>query len=256
MLGRAEKANVVFCQLAPHRITKAGKTQPQNVRRTFRRASFLVTRLLANMGVAGKTPLLSRFATPATAAAGKPVVKNGDFRLDKDGDGMPDHWQFTSSLKQATCTPAQAASPAGGRSMRITCPATGKGRTDSVMLAQHGVPVRKGQWYRISLRAKSQGLKGAEVTLAVQDTANWRSLIEYQRFAAGRQWRKFTFLVRAGGTQATRTRFQIWHGTPGTLWLADVAMTPCAPPSEGRWLTGLYLDRPVEWDDPYRFFRW
>jgi hypothetical protein len=25
---------------------------------------------------------------------------------------------------------------------------------------------------------------------------------------------------------------------------------------EKRWLTGLYLDEPVEWDDPYRFFRW
>jgi hypothetical protein len=25
---------------------------------------------------------------------------------------------------------------------------------------------------------------------------------------------------------------------------------------EKRWLTGLYLDQPEEWDDPYRFFRW
>ncbi len=25
---------------------------------------------------------------------------------------------------------------------------------------------------------------------------------------------------------------------------------------EQRWLTGLYLDQPEEWDDPYRFFRW
>jgi len=31
------------------------------------------------------------------------------------------------------------------------------------------------------------------------------------------------------------------------------------PPSErenARWLEGLYLDKPEEWDDPYRFFRW
>jgi hypothetical protein len=26
--------------------------------------------------------------------------------------------------------------------------------------------------------------------------------------------------------------------------------------SERRWLDGLYLDVPEEWDDPYRFFRW
>jgi hypothetical protein len=25
---------------------------------------------------------------------------------------------------------------------------------------------------------------------------------------------------------------------------------------EKRWLDGLYLDQPEEWDDPYRFFRW
>ena len=27
-------------------------------------------------------------------------------------------------------------------------------------------------------------------------------------------------------------------------------------PGEKRWLAGLYLDEPEEWDDPYRFFRW
>ena len=26
--------------------------------------------------------------------------------------------------------------------------------------------------------------------------------------------------------------------------------------TEQRWLAGLYLDAPEEWDDPYRFFRW
>ena len=26
--------------------------------------------------------------------------------------------------------------------------------------------------------------------------------------------------------------------------------------NEKRWLEGLYLDTPEEWDDPYRFFRW
>jgi hypothetical protein len=25
---------------------------------------------------------------------------------------------------------------------------------------------------------------------------------------------------------------------------------------EKRWVEGLYLDTPEEWDDPYRFFRW
>ncbi|MCX5672381.1 MAG: hypothetical protein NTU94_13780 [Planctomycetota bacterium] len=29
-----------------------------------------------------------------------------------------------------------------------------------------------------------------------------------------------------------------------------------AAKAEKRWLDGLYLDPPEEWDDPYRFFRW
>ncbi len=32
--------------------------------------------------------------------------------------------------------------------------------------------------------------------------------------------------------------------------------TPCTSDEDGRWLSGMYLDEPVEMDDPYRFFRW
>jgi hypothetical protein len=32
--------------------------------------------------------------------------------------------------------------------------------------------------------------------------------------------------------------------------------TPVQAGEQGRWLEGLYLDQPEEWDDPYRFFRW
>jgi hypothetical protein len=32
--------------------------------------------------------------------------------------------------------------------------------------------------------------------------------------------------------------------------------TPPGLPDEKRFLSGLYLDQPEEWDDPYRFFRW
>jgi hypothetical protein len=116
--------------------------------------------------------------------------------------------------------------------------------------------VEKGQWYLISLKAKSEGLEGTRVTLALQDTRNWQSLFDYQRFAPPQTWKNFTFLVQAKGTLASTTRFQIWHGKTGTLWLSDIQMAPCDPPSQGRWTSGLYTDKPQEWDDPYRFFRW
>jgi beta-galactosidase/beta-glucuronidase len=65
VLAKAENANVVFCQLAPW---QADYKKQYNLKRTYRRASFLATRLLANMGVAGSTPLLTRFHSPVDAA--------------------------------------------------------------------------------------------------------------------------------------------------------------------------------------------
>jgi beta-galactosidase len=62
VLAVARPANVVLCQLAPWQF------QYQNnfgLKRTFRRSSFVVTRLLGNLGVGGETPLLTRLSTPA-----------------------------------------------------------------------------------------------------------------------------------------------------------------------------------------------
>jgi len=56
-----ENANVVFCQLVPWQFDYQ---KLYHFKMTFRRTSFLVTRLLANMGVSGVTPMLSRFSSP------------------------------------------------------------------------------------------------------------------------------------------------------------------------------------------------
>jgi hypothetical protein len=63
VLAKAPGANVVFCQLLPW--TFEGLPQA-NLRRTQRRTTFLVSRLLANMGVAPSTPLLERFHEPVS----------------------------------------------------------------------------------------------------------------------------------------------------------------------------------------------
>jgi len=60
----AEAGNVVFCQMAPWQFDAAKQS---NLKRTYRRASFLVSRLLGNMGVAGSTPLLERFHRSVSA---------------------------------------------------------------------------------------------------------------------------------------------------------------------------------------------
>jgi len=251
VLAVARDSRAVFCQLAPWRFDP-GKTM--NIKRTFRRTSFLVTRLLGNMGAGGETPLLGRFSGLAEdeAAARASLLKNGDFGSDADGDGLADGW-WTEATGEASFTREKA-----GRDwcQRMTCTALGRDRRGHVMLAQHDVPVKKDQWYLISLRAKSEHLKGASVNITIQNTRNWRPLLPYQRFSPTEEWKRYTFKVASNGTADSRTRFQLWHSSTGTVWFSNVRLEPCEPGSGGRWLRGFYLDTPVEWDDPYRFFRW
>jgi len=82
VLARAEEANVVFCQLEPWQF----ESSQMNLKRTYRRASFLVSRLLANMGAAGSTPLLDRFHRPVNGLLPQKRWLSG-FYLDQ-----PEEW--------------------------------------------------------------------------------------------------------------------------------------------------------------------
>jgi beta-galactosidase len=65
-LAVASDANVVFCQLAPWEFEYR---KHFNQKRTFRRVTCLVTRVLGNMGVDEPAPLLRRFSSPVKRAA-------------------------------------------------------------------------------------------------------------------------------------------------------------------------------------------
>ncbi len=82
ILAVASDRNVVFCQLVPWHFAYEKNF---GLKRTFRRTSFLVTRLLANLGVSGETPLLSRFSTPV--ATNSPGQWLQGFYLDS-----PEEW--------------------------------------------------------------------------------------------------------------------------------------------------------------------
>jgi hypothetical protein len=79
----AEQPNVVFCQLAPWQFDAQ---RSSNLKRTFRRSSVLLTRLLGNMGVAGRTGLLERFHSPVADRASEARWKEGLY-LD-----TPEEW--------------------------------------------------------------------------------------------------------------------------------------------------------------------
>jgi hypothetical protein len=61
VVAKADNLNVVFCQLVPWQFDPK---KSMNLKRTFRRVSCLVTRLAANMGAVGATPILARFRRP------------------------------------------------------------------------------------------------------------------------------------------------------------------------------------------------
>ena len=228
-----------------------------NLRRTFVRTSFAVSRLLGNLGVSGSTPLLERFAEPVGASKGPSLVKNGDFSTDTNGDGLADEWEFSATPKGSSCTREVLTEPRGGWAELIAVPPVAAGaKPPEVMLAQHELPIRGAQWYRLSLRTRADGLTTKDVTWTVQNTANWQALFEYQNFAPKPEWQTVSFVLQAKDTAAKGTKFQIWFTGTGKLWLADVRLEPIQDPTAGRWLDGLYVTRPTEWDDPYRFFGW
>jgi len=228
-----------------------------NLRRTFGRTSVAVSRLLGNLGVSGSTPLLDRFGEPVGASQGTSLVKNGDFSTDANGDGLADEWEFSPNPKGAACTREKLSGPEAGWAQLITVPPVAEGaKAPQIMIAQHELPIRGGQWYRLSLRTRAEGLTTKDVSWAVQNTANWQSLFDYQSFAPKADWQTSSFVLQAKDTAAKATKFQIWFTGTGKLWLADVRLDPIQDPSVGRWLEGLYLTQPTEWDDPYRFFGW
>jgi len=261
----AAAGNVVFCQLPPFQVVKEIGTLSStnrdserfNLRRTFGRASFAVSRLLGNLGVAGRTPLLERFGDPVGASTGASLVENGDFNLDSDKDGLADKWECGPSGNGVVCQREVISGDGNGWAQVISvAPVLAGGKAPEVMIAQHEMPIRGGQWYRLSLRTRAETLTAKNLSWTVQNTVNWHSLFEYQNFAPKAEWQTISVVLQAKETAVNGTKFQIWFSGTGKLWLADVRLEPVQDPTAGRWLDGLYLARPTEWDDPYRFFGW
>ena len=84
VLAVADNANVVFCQLAPWQFDYQNNF---GLKRTFRRTSFLLTRLLSNLGLSSETPLLSRLSEPVESA--EPGRWLDGLYLDK-----PEEWDY------------------------------------------------------------------------------------------------------------------------------------------------------------------
>lgn len=62
VLAKANNSNAVLCQLVPWQCDYSG--EQHNIKQTYRRSSYLMSRLLSNIGVESSTPVLDRFSKP------------------------------------------------------------------------------------------------------------------------------------------------------------------------------------------------
>lgn len=164
------------------------------------------------------------FASPALAAPGN-LVHNGDFAAE--ANGAPAEWSFAGdpAIKQ---TLTRDAGPDGkGFSAKLECTAFSGGTPSShAMLCQVGVvSVKRGQWYRLSFLARSEGIPGGSVDVALSQTGPWDNAGLSDHATVRSQWKRCELLFRATlDLAAEKSRLQFWYRSTGTLWLADVAL--------------------------------
>ena len=234
-----------------------------NLRRTFGRASFAVSRLLGNFGVSGSTPLLERFGDPVGASQGPSVLRNGDFsaaasrQRRASGPSLAD---IGSSTRFPKAPPAPASRCPARRAASATHYRAARRRRGQAA-GNHDRPARNAH--------PGRPMVSAVVEEPAPRACQARRLIgpcrippTGKRFSTTRpsgprpNGRPTRSSSKAKDTASQRDQVpNLVHGT-GKLWLADVRLEPIQDPTAGRWLDGLYLTRPTEWDDPYRFFGW
>ncbi len=173
---------------------------------------------------------LALAALPAlgAGAVSSPVPANGAFEKDADGDGVPDGWR-TSGNTGVVQSLTRAPGRAGGYAAKLTCTAFVGGRPDShAMLCQTGVVAcRRGQWYRLSLWVKGEGIRHGMVRVALRNTRPWADSGIGGAFPVTRTWRRVERLCQASAdVPAETSRFQVWFASTGTLWIDDLELVP------------------------------
>jgi hypothetical protein len=161
------------------------------------------------------------------ASAETNLVANGSFEQSMRRDGVPDDWACAGNpaIKQRLTLDTGRD---GKHCAKLECTEfTGDGPDFHAMICQVGkVAVRQGQWYRLTLWAKAEGLKNGSVEVALTNTRRWENAGLEEVFTPGNQWAEVHFLFRAReDLPAEASRLQFWFKGTGTLWLDDVVLT-------------------------------
>ena len=160
------------------------------------------------------------------AAADDNLARNPSFETDADADGTPDEWRWSGDGRLVTQTLAQDEGRDGKRCARLACTKYTAGNPAAhAMLCQMGVPVQRGKNYQVTFWARGQDIAGDVVSVALSDTSVWANCGLEGAFVPSPDWKQHQFIFRATRDCPEKSRFQIWFGSTGTLWLDDVEFT-------------------------------
>jgi len=166
----------------------------------------------------------------ATAFGETSAVRNPSFEVDADSDGVPDEWRAAGDSRFVTQSLSLERGRDGKRCARLSCTRfRAKSPASHAMLCQMGIPVRKGAWYRVTLWARAEGIMDGIVSIDLSDTSTWASCGLRNYFTPGPEWERFEFLFRATRHCSTKSRFQIWFNSTGTLWVDDIEFLDAGP---------------------------
>lgn len=283
VLATATNANVVFCQLAPWQFDYLAHNgmawhldhTAHNVKPTFRHTSFLVTRLLANMGAAASTPMLARLGKPAVDGESLQDLAEAVWLESGDNEHvLSTRWKGLPLTRGSRQEP-----PAGWETRQFDDSDWRPIRIPGMWDEQYEDILAARAWFfyhRLKFDAPAEML-GDDVTLVLGPVhdGDWTYL-------------NGTLIgsmaspdVPMGKTRTTVRRYEIPTGLlrPGENVLAFKAetwgtrggMKPAGDPRQKkrlenvgaylpldsvRYAHGLYLDVPRPYDDPYRYLRW
>jgi len=263
VLATAEGGRVVFCQLAPWQFDYS--REKMNIKRTFRKLSYCTTRLLANMGASGRTPLLDHVSRPLELRVDPLARFRGTMRVEH-GDraaALPDRWRGLPL--RSGVAPEGWTEPGFDDSAWRTINVPGSWEDQFNDLADFDGTFL----YRVRVTVPPEFAQGESLLVlgAIDDEDHtyvngklvgsitqqtnpqdyWEALRRY-RLPAG---------TLVGGENVIAVEVKDLRQAGGIMCFTNVPDVTSLPTQvEQRWLDGLYLDVPEEWDDPYRFFRW
>jgi len=174
--------------------------------------------------------LLAALLLATTAPGAENLARNPSFELDADGDGVPDDWQAAGDSRLVTQSLSLDAGRDGKRCAKLACTRFQAGNPAAhAMLCQMDVPVKRGKTYRVTLWAKGEDIEQEAAAIALSDTSVWSTCGLQGSFAPTPDWEKYEFTFTATRDCPTKSRFQLWFGSTGTLWVDDAEFAEAPP---------------------------